>query len=356
MTVPSAKENAVQTSDTLTLRDRAAGWFLRILLSIGGLSVAGLLIWQGLVAAGAPDPTSPKTSSAVAMLDIGILVFREGLECVLVLAAVTASMTGGRQFQRRPVAAGALAAFGATLITWFIAAGIVSNLMDNFPALDVQAATGLLGVIVLLVVMNWFFHEVYWGGWISLHNRQKKKLLNDASGVTGTQRHLWWGLWLLGFSSLYREGFEVVLFLQSYFLKMGGTIVLGGAALGLLLSGIVAALTFVAHRRLHYRKMLVLTGFLLGVVLLVMVGEQVQEMQLAHWIPTTPIPILNNIPAWMGLWFAIFPTVETLTAQFLAALLVIGSYFLARPRRSKLMSTDSTLQSQPDISGVHGAR
>jgi high-affinity iron transporter len=34
------------------------------------------------------------------------------------------------------------------------------------------------------------------------------------------------------------------------------------------------------------------------------------------------------MPEWLGLWFAIFPTVETLAAQLLAALLVLGSYFI----------------------------
>ena len=140
---------------------------------------------------------------------------------------------------------------------------------------------------------------------------------------------------LLGFASLYREGFEVVLFLQSYYLKLGWRIVMAGAVLGLILSGLVAVLTFIAHRRLPYRKMLVFTGVMLGIVLLVMVGEQAQEMQLAHWIPTTPIPRLTDkMPAWMGLWFSVFPTVQTLFAQAAAALLVIGSYFMARRRSS----------------------
>jgi high-affinity iron transporter len=76
---------------------------------------------------------------------------------------------------------------------------------------------------------------------------------------------------------------------------------------------------------------------MLGVVLLVMVGEQAQEMQLAHWIPATPIGWLKNaIPAWMGLWFSIFPTVETLAAQLIAAILVIGSYFATRLMKTRL--------------------
>jgi high-affinity iron transporter len=54
-------------------------------------------------------------------------------------------------------------------------------------------------------------------------------------------------------------------------------------------------------------------------------------MQRAQWIPTTPIAFLERyIPGWMGLWFAVFPTVETLVAQLIAAALVIGSYFAAR--------------------------
>ncbi len=57
-------------------------------------------------------------------------------------------------------------------------------------------------------------------------------------------------------------------------------------------------LTFLAHRKLPYRKMLVLTGIMLGLVLFVMVGEQGQEMQLAQWIPTTRIPwLVDKIPA-----------------------------------------------------------
>jgi high-affinity iron transporter len=262
-----------------------------------------------------------------------VLVFREGLECILVLSAVIASMIGNRKSHRRPVLAGAGIAFIGTLITWFVAVGILCNLTGSVSALNLQAATGLLAVIVLLVIMNWFFHKIYWGGWMCLHNRRRNALLASATDPETSKTRILWGLGLLGFTSLYREGFEVVLFLQSYYLRLGGKAVLAGAILGTFFTGAVAALTFVAHRRLPYRKMLILTGLMLGIVLLVMVGEQAQEMQLANWIPTTPIKRLSNVlPAWMGLWFSVFPTVETLAAQSLAAILVIGSYFLARAR------------------------
>jgi high-affinity iron transporter len=295
----------------------------------GAIFVIALIIWQGVTTHGTPDPMHPDTSSAVASMDIGVLVFREGLECILVLAAITASMTGSDQAQRRPVAIGAAVAFVATLVTWFIAIGIVGQLTESVPALDLQAATGLVAVIVLLVIMNWFFHKTYWGGWIRAHNRRRKALFASSNGESSRQP-LFWGLILLGFTSLYREGFEVVLFLQSYNLRLGGSVVLKGALLGLLLSGMVAVLTFVLRQHLPYRKILITTGILLGVVLEVMVGEQAQEMQLAHWISRTDISWLANVvPTWMGMWFAVFPTYETMAAQLLTAILVVGSYYAA---------------------------
>ncbi len=298
------------------------------LLAVAGLVVLSVLVWQGITAGGNPDPTTAHITPAAAILNTGILVFREGLECILVLAAIVASMLGANQSYRRPIAVGAAGGFAASIITWFAVVGILTSLADNIPALALQAATGLLAVVVLVVIMNWFFHRVYWTGWISMHNRRKRELLQDAD-VGGTVRSsIFWGLAVLGFTSVYREGFEVVLFLQSLRLQVGSLIVLEGVIVGLVLSGIVAVLTFIAHQRLPYKRMLVLTGILLGIVLLVMIGEEAQEMQLAGWISTTPVSL--PIPDWAALWFAVIPTVETLAAQAIGAVLVIGSYFLAR--------------------------
>jgi high-affinity iron transporter len=319
-----ASQQPVQT------RQRSSRTVVNILFVVGALIVAALLIWQGVTASGNPDPTVPHTSSAVAVFDIAALVFREGLECILVLTAITASLMGSNQSYRKPIAAGAGVGFIATLITWFIAVLIIDDLTTNISALSLQAWTGLLAIVVLLIVMNWFFHKVYWTGWISFQNRKKRDLLQEAKDPNSSKRRLLWGLGLLGFASFYREGFEVVLFLQSYRLRMGGEIVLYGALLGMVFAGIVAFLNFVGHHRLPYKRMLVYTGVLLALVLFIMVGEQINEMQLAGWISTTNIPWLQWIPDWAGTWLSIFPNWETVGAQFLVLLVVLGCYFLAR--------------------------
>jgi high-affinity iron transporter len=105
--------------------------------------------------------------------------------------------------------------------------------------------------------------------------------------------------------------------------------VLEGVVLGLLFTAAVGVLTFVLHQRLPYRRLLIITGGMLLAVLFVMVGEEVNEMQLAGWIGTTPIPGIH-LPGWAGTWFSLFPNVETIAAQALAVSAVLGSYVLAQ--------------------------
>jgi high-affinity iron transporter len=265
-----------------------------------------------------------------AELEIATLVLREGLECVLVLVAVTAGLQGARRAYRSAIAVGVGTGFAATLLTWRVAARVLDDISKHSSALAVQAGTGLLAIVILLVVMNWFFHKLYWTGWISHHQQRKQALLHAAEGG----QKMWsvcLGMASLGLTSFYREGFEVVLFLQSYRLRLGNAVVVHGVMMGMLVSGLVALLTFVAHRRLPYRRMLIATGLMLALVLLVMVGEEAQEMQIAGWLPATEIPWLAGIiPSWMDFWFSLVPTTESLGAQALAGLLVFGSYFAAR--------------------------
>jgi high-affinity iron transporter len=93
---------------------------------------------------------------------------------------MTASFLGAERTLRRPVAAGAAAALAASVATWFAAIWLIGAL--GGPGLDVRAATGLLAVAVLLVVMNWLFNRVYWTRWIAHHQRRRALLGRARSG------------------------------------------------------------------------------------------------------------------------------------------------------------------------------
>jgi len=275
-------------------------------------------------------------SRATVVTNAAIIVFREGLEAVLILAAITASFLGANRRKRRPVLLGALAGLVVSVLTFGLAITLLGSLQQYGERLE--AVVGIVAIVVLLLVMNWFFHRVYWTEWISgFHRRRKALLARDESAKVAFVSAQVLGLFLLGLTSVYREGFETVLFLQSLELSAGLAATVQGSLLGLVAVGVVALLTFRLQRKLPYKRMLVVTGVLLAFVLVVMVGSTVRTMQGAGWLPISPLDV--ELPYALGTWLGVFPTWETLGGQVLAVVLVLGSYVAAeqirvkRPRR-----------------------
>jgi high-affinity iron transporter len=298
---------------------------------VAGAIVTGLVYLMATASTGPVDPTevTRPQSSATIVFNAAMIVFREGLEAVLIFAAVTASFQGANANRRRPVIVGAACAFGAAVVTWFVVQAVLDAASSLGPRLE--AITGFLAIVVLLLVLNWFVHKVYWSQWIGRHHRRRRTLLARA-GFGATV-----GLVALGFTSVYREGFEVVLFLQNLQLQDGTGTVLEGVGIGLILTAVVGVLTFWLHAKLPYRRMLILTGVLVGVVLVVMIGGTALSFVELGWLPRHDTPF--TVPEWLGAWFEVYAVWETLAAQVLAAAFVIGSYYAAeyvkvkRPQR-----------------------
>jgi high-affinity iron transporter len=258
------------------------------------------------------------------VVDAGVIVFREGLEAVLILAAITASFSGPRRRLRRPVFAGALLGLLATAVTYGLAQTIVAALGDG--GLRLQAITGVLAIVVLLVVTNWFFHRIYWSEWITRFNRRRRSLERiDRIGFISGQTA---GFLLLGLTSVYREGFETVLFLQNLQVSAGTGATILGVAIGLAATFAVGTVTFALERKLHYRRMLIATGVLIGLVLAIMVGTTMHNLQGLGWVTTTSTGF--DLSLTWGRWLGLYPTVEGISAQITALIIVYGSYALAR--------------------------
>jgi high-affinity iron transporter len=274
--------------------------------------------------------TGDGASALTTITNSALIVFREGLEAILIIAAITASMIGPRRKLRKPIYRGALLALPASMLMFALAILLLDSLSKYGEKLE--AAVGVVAIGVLLLVMNWFFHRVYWTEWIKGH-RSRGKALTGAAMAAGAGAATVAGLYTLGFTSVFREGFETVLFLQALQLSSGTGIVIAGVSLGLVLTAIVGAVTFSLERKLPYKKMLIVTGVLIALVLVVLVGNTARTMQGVGWLPITPLEI--EFPLWMGTWLGIYPTVETLGAQAVAFVFVIGSYFAAEWLRKR---------------------
>lgn len=259
------------------------------------------------------------------IVNSAIIVFREGLEAVVIIAALSAGMVRTDTKYRKPLFVGAFGAFIGTAITWVIADAFLSLFRDYGERLE--AVVSLIALGVLLVITNWFFHKVYWTDHLAGFHKRKGSLLRGEAG-----KYL--GLMTIGFTSIYREGFETVLFLQALVLDAGVWTVLQGVGLGLIGVVIVGIITFKMQTRLPYMKMMVMTGVLIGAVLIMLVGNTIRVMQVVAWLPIHPIDGVN-FPYWWGQWFGVYPTWEGILAQVGAAVFVLGSYYLAEYQSKK---------------------
>jgi len=273
----------------------------------------------------AREKTGEGVSDGTAITNAALIVFREGLEAILIIAAITASMIGARAALRKPIYRGALLALPASLLGFVLAVALLGSLAAYGE--KVEAVVGVVAIGVLVIVLNWFFHRVYWTEWIATHRKRGKALTGDVALGAAAGSATIAGLYVLGFTSVFREGMETVLFLQALQLSSGVGVVAAGVALGLAGTAVVGFLTFKAERNLPYKKMLIVTGVLIALVLFTMVGNTVRTLQGVGWFPIHPIDV--DIPLWMGTWLAIHPSVETLLAEVLAVVFVTGSSWAA---------------------------
>lgn len=274
------------------------------------------------------------TARGAIIFNASSIVFREGLEAVLILASLLASMTGENRRLKRPLAIGSGLALAATALLFVLARTVLLSLSQYSER--VEAIVSLVAIAVLLLVMNWFFHKVYWTKWIAKHHQRRRVIIGGMAGQA-------LGLVALGFTSVFREGAETVLFLQSLVLDAGTTVVIQGTALGLLGVVIIGVLMFALQAKLPHKKMLIVTGLMISLVLVTMVGKTVHVLQAVGWAPIHPIGDWAP-PYWMSLWLGIFPTWESVLMQIVAIIFVLGSY-VAAERASEMARQRRIVQS-----------
>ncbi len=266
---------------------------------------------------------SPTTVGFTAFSIVG----REGLEAVVILAALLAGLRGqGHAQTRKGIWLGAWLAVLVTIITFWLSHTVIQSLSRFGEKLE--AIVSVLAVIILLIVTNWVFHRFYWTGW----NAKLRSLSKAAQNVTSSH---WEHFALLGvgFLTVYREGFETALFLQSLLLEGNIPAVAIGGGAALLGIALIGLLTFKFGLKLPYRKLLVLTGLLVVAIMVSFIGQTVRLFQTVGWIPVHPIPNVH-IPDWAGLWLGLYPSWEGLFIPPLALLYVGGAWLITRWRSS----------------------
>jgi len=281
---------------------------------------------------GKPAPGATITNTA-------IIVFREGLEAVLILVALIGSLrVRGTPAMRRMMLLGAVLACVAAAFTGWLFSRVMTTVISQQN--ELVAWVSLVATAVMLLITNWFFHKVYWTDQLaSLHNRKARVLA--LGGM--------FGLFTLGFTSVYREAFETALFLQPLMLTAGDGVVLQGLVIGLAGVLAIAVIVFLLNNKLPYKRLLVVTGILIGLVLVSLVGNTVYATQVVGWLPISPVGTVF-IPRWMEEWFGVYPTWEGIGFQVTSILVVLGSYFWAEHLNKKNRGKPSAPDLEPTAS------
>ena len=274
------------------------------------------------------------------------IISREGMEAIIILTALLAGLRGNEnRTTRRWVSSGAIIGVVLSLVSFWLSQTIVQSLVHYGEKLE--AVISILAVIILFMVTNWVFHKFYWVEW----NARLRSLSKSARQVRAPK---WEMLALLGvgFLTVYREGFETTVFMQSLLLEGGkGPVVLGVTA-GLLFIGTVGTLIFLFGIKLPFRKLLVITGILVVSIMMTFLGSTVRLFQTVGWLPVHPIPSLD-IPSWAGLWLGIYPSWEGLLIPPLALLYVGAAWLWVRIQTRRSLSLSEETPEEPSLQDHH---
>jgi len=280
----------------------------------------------------------------IAFISSFSIIFREGLEAVLILGAIITYLEASRNHKfKKYVHYGIGLAIGATAVTWVIASYIIEISGANRELIEAIAA--LSATAVLFYVSFWILNKIEHKRWMEF----VKAKVFQASAAGGTSVFI-----MLSFFTVYREGFETVLFYQAMFSFAKYMEFYVG--LGFIL-GIVSLLgIYFGFRKLGKRLPLrALFGLTMGIgayLSIAFLGNAIREFQVLDFIPYTSmlgtIPRLDiNVATMTG----IYPTLETTVGQIvlLAVYLVASLYVLVlRPKRQKALASMRKSRSEVD--------
>lgn len=273
------------------------------------------------------------------------IIFREGLESALIIGAILTYLQASRNSRfKKHVYYGILIAVIATAATWFVAQYIIEISGANREL--IEAVAGLSAVAVLFWVSFWVLNKIETKKWIEFVKAKVWKATTTGSVIVFVA---------LAFFTVYREGFETVLFYQAMlsFARYMELYVVAGMIIGLAVIIGVAILINKLGRRLPLRVLFALTMGIGAYMSIAFMGNAVRELQELGVVPTTPLfGIVPRLDINLATMTGIHPTLESVIAQIvLLSIYLIGSLYILvlKPRRQKAI--ESARKSMADLHG-----
>jgi len=266
-----------------------------------------------------------------AFVQAAVILLREGLEAMLVIAALAGYLTKvGAGHRINALYGGALVAVAASFVAaWLFAvlnSGDHSDVLEGFIILFAAA--------LMLYVSGWLMVKQDPRGWQDyLAHKADQALSQDTV----------WAIGALAFFAVFREGAETVLFINALAKTEGGWSV--GLFAGLAAAAVALAVLFyfinLIARKLPLRPLFIITSAFLFAMAIKFIGEAVQEFQEQAIITVTDVSGSAFLTA-----IGLNPTLEALSIQLLVILFALATYSVVQ-RNNRLMREDKKAAVRP---------
>lgn len=252
------------------------------------------------------------------------IFLREGVEAFLVLAIVLVLIQRAGAKRALPwLHGGWITAILMGIAGWFFSDYIIQFGGKNREIMEGLVA--LLAVVILLWAGFWLHSKTSASKW-------QHFIKHKIGGYL--QKEKMFGLAAFSFMVVFREAFEVILFLQAINIdateETRSAIGLGVAA-AIICIVIFAYVFFKYSRLIPVRRLFKYSSWLIVLLAIILVGKGVHALQESGWISINSIPSMFRSD-----WLGIYPTIETLLAQIGVIVLIIIAYFVSNKKAKKL--------------------
>lgn len=248
-----------------------------------------------------------------------IILLREGVEAILVLAAIMAALIKtGRRDAMKYIHAGWIGAIALGILTWWVAENLIS--ISGASRELTEGVAALVAALILIYVGFWLHNASHSKRWKQF---VEQKISNAMEGRT------LWMLALVSFIAVYREMFETVLFYQAMWVQVDAGAEHGflfGIAAAIALLVVLSLLVYRLGVRLPIRQFFQVNAILLFLLAVIFAGQGVARLQEIGMVNAShfSFPRIEML--------GIYPTTQTLGLQLLV--LLIGAGLMVYQRRS----------------------
>ncbi len=264
----------------------------------------------------APD----QATAASTFLGAFTILFREGLEALLIVVGMLAFLRkGDRPEMVRPVHAGWISALVAGGLTWLAATTLIS--ISGASRELTEGFGSILAAVILLFVGIWMHGKAQADEWQRYIKQKVGQALSKKSA---------WFLFFLAFIAVYREVFETILFYAAMAADQHVEALVVGGLSGAAALAIIAVAMLKFSQRLPIAKFFAYSSALVAVLAVVLAGKGIAALQESGLVSVTLAPWVPRVPV-----LGIFPTAQGIAVQIATlAILLIGFAWNSRtPRR-----------------------